>query len=64
MDEYVPFDELRLVLLVPAGLDEAACEAVRRVLESRPFRSELRRTVLRLVRRHPELAQVRVQLTG
>jgi hypothetical protein len=64
MDEYVPFGEFRLVFLVPADLDRAACEAVRRTLEGRPFRAELRRAVLRVVRRHPELTPARVRLSG
>jgi hypothetical protein len=64
MDEYLPFDEFRMVFLVPAGPDEAACESVRQTLEGRPFRAEIRRAMLRIIRRHPELAQVRVQLSG
>jgi hypothetical protein len=64
MDEYLPFDEYRLIFLVPAGLDGTACESVRQTLEGRPFRDEIRRAMLRIIRRHPELAQVRVQLSG
>jgi hypothetical protein len=64
MPKYVPFDELRLVFRVPGDLDEAACDAIRRALESRQFRTSLRRTILRIVRQHPELGPVRFRVSG
>jgi hypothetical protein len=39
MSDYVLFDELQLIFRVPKDLDDAACDAIRRILESRPFRS-------------------------
>jgi hypothetical protein len=64
MAKQVQFDELRLVLLVPADLEEAACEAIRRTLESKPFRDLLRRAIRQVFQRYPELAPVRVRISG
>jgi hypothetical protein len=64
MAEYLPFDELCLVFRVPADLDEDACDAIRRTLESRQFRASLRRAILRVVRQHPDLSPVRVRISG
>jgi len=64
MDDFVPFDDFRLVLRVPADLDQAACDAIRRSLESRPFRTGLRRVLRHFVRRYPELTLVRVWISG
>jgi hypothetical protein len=64
MAEYVLFDEFHLIVRVPADLDEAACDVIRRVLEGRPFRADVRRALLRIVRQYPELAPVRVRITG
>ena len=64
MADYLPFDECRLVVRVPENLEEAGCDAIRRVLESRPFRVGLRRALRQFVRRYPELAPVRVRISG
>jgi hypothetical protein len=64
MAAYVPFDEFRLVLRVPVDLDKAACDTIRRSLESRPFRVGLRRVLRQFLRRYPELTLVRVQISG
>ena len=64
MADYLPFDEFRLLIGVPQNLNEATCDAIRRVLESRPFRVGLRRALRQFVRRHPELAPVRVRISG
>ncbi len=64
MADYVPFDEFRLVVRVPQNLDEAACEAIRRLLESRPFRVGLRQALRPFVRRYPELASGHVRISG
>ena len=64
MSEHVLFDEIRLLLRVPANLDEAACNAIRQVLQGRPFRAGLRRAIRQFLRRHPELTAVRVRISG
>ena len=64
MRDDVPFDEFRLILRVRRDLDEAACDAIRRILSIRPFRSALRRTVRQVVRRYPDLHPVRVRISG
>jgi hypothetical protein len=64
MSIMVTFDELRLVILVAADLDAAVCDAIRRILESRSFRAHLRRAVRQVLQRHPELAEVRVRVSG
>jgi hypothetical protein len=64
MSEHVLFDEFRLVLRVPADLDEAACDSIRHSLESRPFRTGLRRVLRQFLRRYPELTPVRVRISG
>ncbi len=64
MVDFVPFDELRLVVRVHKNLDEATCDAIHRILESRPFRVGLRRAFRQFLRRYPELASVRVRISG
>ena len=53
MDDYVLFDEFRLSIRVPTDLDDAARDAIRRILESRQFRTALRRAIRKLVRKYP-----------
>jgi hypothetical protein len=62
MSDYVLFDEFHLIVRVPKGLDDSACDAIRRILEGRPFRSALRRAVRQVVRQYPDLDLVRVRL--
>jgi hypothetical protein len=64
MSDLVTFDELRLVVRVPRDLDDDACDAIRRMLESRPLRARLRRAIRQVFQRHPELDQVRVRISG
>jgi hypothetical protein len=64
MSDLVKFDELRLVILVPDDLDAAVCDAIQRILESPPFRARLRRAVRQVLQSHPELAPVRVRISG
>ena len=63
MNDYVPFDELQLSFRVPKDLDDAACEAIRRILQNRPFRSALRRAVRQTIRQYPDLNPVRVRVS-
>ncbi len=64
MDKHVLFDELHLTILVPADLEDAACDAIRRILDSQTFRTELRRAVRQLFRQYPDLAAVRVRISS
>jgi hypothetical protein len=64
MADFVPFDEFRLEIRVPADRKEATCDAIHRILESRPFRVGLRRALRQFVRRYPKLASVRVRISG
>jgi hypothetical protein len=64
MDQHVLFDELHLTILVPTQLKDAACVAIRRILDSRPFRTDLRRAVRQLLRRYPDLAVVRLRISS
>jgi len=57
MGEYVTFDEFHLSVRVPTDLEDAACDAIRRILESPQFRAALRRAVRQVVRPYPELAR-------
>jgi hypothetical protein len=63
MADYVLFDEHHVTSHVLAGLDAVACDAIRRILESRQFRTALRRAIRRIVRHYPELARVRIRIT-
>jgi hypothetical protein len=63
MDDYVLLDEVHLSFRVPADLDDDACDAVRRTLESRQFRNALRRVVIQVVDQFPELAPVRIRIS-
>jgi hypothetical protein len=63
MGDYVLFEEFDLSIRVPADLDDAACDSIMQILESRRFRAELRRAVRKLVRQYPELALVRIRIS-
>ena len=62
MGDYVLLDESHLSFRIPNDLDDASCDAIRRILENRPFRSALRRTVLQLDRECMELAPIRIRI--
>jgi hypothetical protein len=64
MDKHVLFDEVHLVLLVPTDLDDTAGEAIRRILDSRPFRTDLRRAIRQVFHQYPDLAMVRLRITS
>jgi hypothetical protein len=63
MSADVLFDEIHLTVRVPADLEESACEAIQRVLESRPFQTALRRAVRQVVRQYPDLDPIRVRIS-
>jgi hypothetical protein len=63
MSDYVLFDAFRLIVRVPKHLDDSACDALRRILESRRFRTDLRRAVRQFVRQYPALDPVRVHIS-
>ena len=63
MADYVLFDEVPVRIRVPTDFDDAACDAIRRILESRQFRSALRRAVHECVRQYRELAPVRIHIS-
>jgi hypothetical protein len=63
MGDYVLLDELHLSIRVSTDLDDAACDAIRRILESRQFRSALRRAVRKVIRQYPELAPVQIRIS-
>jgi hypothetical protein len=64
VNDHVLFEEFHLSFRVPKHLDDAACDAIRRILQSRAFRSALRRAVRQIVRRYPDLHPVRVRISG
>ncbi len=63
MGKYVTFDEFHLTVRVPSDLEDAACEAIHRILESQPFRSALRRAVRQIIRQYPDLVPIRVRIS-
>jgi hypothetical protein len=63
MGDYVLFNELRLSIGVPTDFDDDACDATRRILESRQFRTPLRQAVSQVVRQYPELTPVRIRIS-
>jgi len=63
MNDHVLFEEFELSFRVPTDLDDAACEAIRRILQSRPFRSVLLRAVRQTIRQYPDLNPVRVRIS-
>ncbi len=63
MGQHVLFEEFHLIVLAPSDLEDAACEAIRRVLESQRFRADLRRAVRHIIRQDPDLAPVRIRIS-
>jgi hypothetical protein len=60
MNQVTMFDEYRVVLTAPAGLPKASGDAIRRVLDSRAFKAELRKAVRAVFAGRPELAKLKV----
>jgi len=63
MSDSVLLDEYHLSIPVPTALDDIACDAIKRTLEGRRFRAELRRTVGEQVHPYLELALVMVRIS-
>ena len=63
MSQYVTFDEFHLILRVPADLEDSACTAIRRILETRQFQTDLRRAVRQAFRQYPDLDPIRVRIS-
>jgi hypothetical protein len=63
MADYVLFDEHHVNIRVPTGLDDVACNAIRRILDSRRFLTALRRAIRQIVRLYPELAPLRIRIS-
>jgi hypothetical protein len=59
----VTFDEFHLIVLTPSDLEDAACETLRRILESQQFHSDLRRAVRQVIRHYPDLSPVRIRIS-
>ncbi len=64
MSKYVLFDELHLMVLAPADLEVSAGEAIQQILEGQSFQCALRRAVRQVIQQYPDLAQVRVRISG
>jgi hypothetical protein len=60
---YLLLDEFHLTVLVPAELEESACEAIHRILASRPFYTALDRAVRQVVRQYSDLDPIRVRIS-
>lgn len=63
MSKYVLFDEWHLTLRVPADLEESSCQAIQRILQSRPFQTALRQAVRQVVRSFPQLEPIRISIS-
>ena len=63
MGDYVLLDELHLSIRMPTDLDDAACDAIRRILESRRFRTVLRRAIRKFVHKYPELDPIQIRIS-
>ncbi|HEY7154899.1 MAG TPA: hypothetical protein VH575_13130 [Gemmataceae bacterium] len=61
---YLLFDEFHLAVLVPKDLEDAACAAIQRTLESQSFRLALRRAVRQVIRQYPDLDPLRIRIAG
>jgi hypothetical protein len=56
-------EEWHVTFFAPPGLDEATYDAISQALDEARFRAALWRAVRAVVRRHPSLRRVRVQLS-
>ena len=63
MSEFVLMDEIRLTVLVPAGLSDDTARAIAGALAAEDFLSRLTASVLAAVRADPALAGARVTVT-
>lgn len=63
MAKSVTIDEIHLTLRVPSDLPDGAAEAILAILIGDDFMARLRRAVRTILRRFPELQDVRGSLT-
>ncbi|HEY7328487.1 MAG TPA: hypothetical protein VH592_12640 [Gemmataceae bacterium] len=63
MSAYLLFEEFHLTVLVSADLEESACEAIHRILVSRPFHTALDSAVRQVVRQYSDLDPIRVRIS-
>ena len=63
MVRHVQIDEIHLVLLVSSDLDNPACDAIQRVVDSESFLAELRQAIRQVFQHYPELAPVRLRIS-
>lgn len=63
MPRMILFDEFHVGVYAPRGLEEPACAAIERILNSRRFQRDLDRALRAVLRRHPALRKVRLRLS-
>jgi len=63
LSEFVLMDEIRLTVLVPAGLSDDTARAIAGALAAEDFLAQLTAAVLAVVRADPARAGVRVTIT-
>ena len=63
MPKRVLIEEFHVSVYVPSSLPDAQCTAIRRTLDSKRFRADLKRAVQGVVRQHPSLGRVHVRIT-
>jgi hypothetical protein len=59
----IMIEEIHVTVLAPQGLRDAEYVAMRRTMNSRPFLAELRHAITDVLRGHPRLDSVRIQLS-
>ena len=64
MADPILIDELHVSIMAPRGLQPEEYDAISRIVGRAAFRVEVRRAVLAVVRRHPDLRQARVVVTA
>jgi hypothetical protein len=63
LPDRILIEEFHLTFTVRPATPDAVCEAIRRALSGRAFRSELRAAVRAVLARYPALARARAVLT-
>ena len=63
MPKRIVMEEFHLTVRAPRGLANSEYDAICKTLASRLFQTRLRRAVRKVVGEHPELAQVKVELS-
>ncbi len=64
MARLILLDQLRLTVLIRGDLPDPQARQMARLVNSARFRRKLMRAVRAVFRQHPELAKVRVQVSG